>query len=193
MQLGGLHVDAGQQLHLPRAARSQLDAGMEQRIRQLVGLAPEDLFGADVEPQRTDFLRHQEFDRLEREVLANDLLAAEQVFVAEMRALVIQLGAEAEAVAAERQRKPDDVVGVDQIVRRRAQVELGEDAADDVELEAFQGSGPPTRSRPKLSPTPTEAIDVPSPLGSSSERNVPRRKLTNDRASFGSAISGQKI
>ena len=139
MEFGGLHVDAGQQLDLPRATRPQLDAGMEQRIRQRVGLAPEDLLAPHVRPKRSELLRYQQLHRLEREVLANDILAAEKVFIPQMRALVIQLRPDAEAVAAERQRHADDIVGVDQIVRRRAHVELREDAADDVELEALTG------------------------------------------------------
>ena len=54
-----------------------------------------------------------------------------------MRALVIELGAEAEAVSSKRQWKSDDVIGVDEIVRRRAEVELGKDAADHIQLNAF--------------------------------------------------------
>src|SRR5688572_23225491 len=114
---------------------------MKQRVRQLGGLAPEDAFSTAVQPQRTELLRQQELERLERQVLANDLIAAEQVFVTKVGALVIQLRAEAEAISPERQRKAEDVVGIDQIVRGRAEVELGEDAADDIKLEAFAGVG----------------------------------------------------
>src|SRR5215204_4813521 len=112
---------------------------MEQRIRQLLGFPPEDPFCTDIQPQYTDLLRHEEFNRLEREILANDFIAAQQIFVAEMRALVIELGAKAEAAAPERQWKSEDVVGIDQIVRRRTHVELGEDAAHHIQLKAFAG------------------------------------------------------
>ncbi len=176
VQFRGLDVDGSQQLHLPRPTRTHFDAGMEQRIRQLVGLASEDPFGADVDAEHTDFLRHEELDRLEREILANDLVAAQQVLVAEMRALVIQLRSKAEAVSSKRQRQAEDIVRIDQIVRWRTEIELREDAARSHRAESLrrgrgrrcETSRTYRRCRPRRS-------RCPSPLGSSSERNVPWR------------------
>src|SRR6478752_1685967 len=59
-----------------------------------------------------------------------------------MRALVVQPRAPAEAFAPERQRQPDDVVRVDQVVRWGIEAKLGEDAPNDIELH------PITRDRP---------------------------------------------
>jgi hypothetical protein len=58
-----------------------------------------------------------------------------------MRALVIQLRSHAETVSTERQRQADDVIGINQIVGRRSEVELSEDAADDIQLHTFTGIG----------------------------------------------------
>src|SRR5688572_24040355 len=55
---------------------------------------------------------------------------------------MIELGADAKAIPPERQRHADGVIGVDQVIRRRTQIELGEDRADDVELHPFTGIGP---------------------------------------------------
>src|SRR5678816_2240953 len=56
-----------------------------------------------------------------------------------MRALMVDTRPDAEAVSTDRERHTDDVVGVDQIVRRGVEIELGEDRPDDIELNAFTG------------------------------------------------------
>ena len=133
--------------------------------------------GAGVGPKHTDFLRDEHLHRLERQILADDLFIAKKVFVAQMRTLVVQLRAHAEAVATERDRQPDEVIRIDQIVGR-SEIELGEDAPDDIQLEGLRRHQDlPRALRPKARPRPTKGIHVPSPVGSSSERNVPRRKL----------------
>ena len=61
-----------------------------------------------------------------------------------MRAPAVQLCSHTEAVSAEGQRQPDNVIGIDQIVRRRSQIELGEDASDHIQLDPLTrvGSAP---------------------------------------------------
>jgi hypothetical protein len=137
VKLRGFHIDASQHLRFARATAAQLGAHVEQRIRQGVRLPPEDAFGTRIDAKHAEFLRYEELQRFEREVFADDLLAAQEVLVSQVGALVIQLGAYAEAAPPERQRYSENVVGVDQIVGRRTKVELGEDAPDDIELQAF--------------------------------------------------------
>ncbi|MGH9897102.1 MAG: hypothetical protein ACREA0_34925, partial [bacterium] len=50
---------------------------------------------------------------------------------------MVDLYARAEAASTERERKADQVVRIDQVVGAGAEVELREDAANDIELYAF--------------------------------------------------------
>ena len=69
---------------------------------------------------------------------------------------MIDPDARAKTPSADRQRKPDEVVGVDEISGRRIQIELGKDAAKGIQLHAF------TRPRP----TPSNQTDgIPHPDG----------------------------
>src|SRR6266568_2764810 len=67
---------------------------------------------------------------------------------------MIDPDARAKTPSADRQRKPDEVVGVDEISGRSTQIELGKDAAKGIQLHAF------TRPRPTPS-NQTEGIPHP--------------------------------
>src|SRR5215510_11946344 len=99
----------------------------------------EDALASTIHAQGANLLRGQELERLEGEIVALDILAAQEELVTKMRALMVDLGPDAESVSANRQRHADDVVGVDEIVGGRAQVELREDAADQIQLHAVAG------------------------------------------------------
>src|SRR6478672_10720875 len=57
-----------------------------------------------------------------------------------MRALVIDARTAGERSGAKRERQSDHVIGVDQIVRRRAQIELREHGTRDAELDPVAGA-----------------------------------------------------
>src|SRR5688572_3100234 len=101
----------------------------------------EEPFAATIDPQGAAIGREQQLHRLEAEVLV--ILAigwlTQQVLVAKVRALVINARAGRKPPASERDRQPDHVVGVQQVVRFTAEVELREHAGAEPELEAVAG------------------------------------------------------
>src|SRR6186713_2398775 len=101
----------------------------------------EEPFTATIDPHRAAIGREQPLHRLEAEVLAVLTVGwfAQQVFVAKVRALVIDAHARREPSAAERERQPNHVIGVQQVVRRSAEVELREHAGAECELETVAG------------------------------------------------------
>jgi hypothetical protein len=67
---------------------------------------------------------------------------------------MVQLHTAAKATSPEREGQTDQVIRIDQVVRRRAEVELREDTSGDIQLDAF--------ARPGASPTDeTEAVAQP--------------------------------
>ena len=107
---------------------------------------------------------------------------------------MVQRHACAEPVSPERKGQTDQVIGIDQVVRRRPEVELREYASDDIQLNAFIRLG---------SPPTDEAEAVAQSYGRNrgplARRVVERAKRaaqqTDKRSSlfFGSAKVGQKI
>jgi hypothetical protein len=77
----GLEIHARHQLDGACAAAAKLGPAVEQLRWQCVWLASKDPLGAGVYAHGPDFLRRKQFDGLEREILAFDILAPEQVLV----------------------------------------------------------------------------------------------------------------
>src|SRR5688572_29394625 len=86
---------------------------------------------AAIQPKRAGINRDEPVERLVRDLL--DILKvrcfASQVTVAQVRALVIDPHATREPAESERERDPDDVVGVEQVVGTR-DVKLREDSGN---------------------------------------------------------------
>ena len=123
--LGRLHVEAAHQLQWPPSTAPKLGAEVGDLRLDGEWLPPEDPFSTTVHAQRSELLRDQYVDRFKREVLSLNG-GAQEIFITQMRALVIQTHTCAETVAAIRQRNADDVIRIDQVVRLRIEIELRE-------------------------------------------------------------------
>ncbi len=79
-----LGIHACHEAERTRGAGVHLDSAVHEHPVDGVGLAPEEMLATAIHAQHPDRLREHDFERFERQVLAFDLLIAEQILVAEM-------------------------------------------------------------------------------------------------------------
>src|SRR5436190_17858880 len=126
--LEGLHVSRGHQMNAARAEEWVALAELHTAVRHLclepLGLLIEEVLTTAVEAEHRHVVGKDQLAGLEAEVLALGMIRAKQELVAQMRALVIDAAARGESSVPIGHRQPDRVIGVDQVVRDTAQVEL---------------------------------------------------------------------
>src|SRR5688572_21527053 len=103
-----------------------LESAMQTGGVQLVGDVMEQVLSAQVAAPAADIERSQELDGLEAQVLAIGGNLAQEYGVTQVRALMVDPQSEGVGAVAVREREPNRVIGIDQIVRWRIQIELGE-------------------------------------------------------------------
>ena len=90
VKIRGLEIDPRYQLDRACASGAKLGAAMKQLRWQRLRLTSENPLAPAIQTKRPDFLRGENFERLEREILAFDVLASEQILVSEVRALMVE-------------------------------------------------------------------------------------------------------
>jgi hypothetical protein len=141
--LGRLEVAGSHESHARHRAESYEStsgAPFQSAVRdvalEVLRVAAQEVFPSRVNAERPTVEREDHLRGLERDVLALErrVVLAQQELVAQVRALMVEPQARGERTASHRDRKPDDVIGVDQIVGRLVEIELGEHAALEAHL-----------------------------------------------------------
>src|SRR3989338_777755 len=138
--LGGLHIHRGDEAQAPSRARPHVFGPALKMLGRQIRFAVQNITAATVETPPLPFIRCKKLHVLIAQIDPVDSRTAQNEFIAQMRALMIDAQQIRPGAPAVTERQSDPVIRVDQIARRGVEIEQREHPALNPDLRAASAS-----------------------------------------------------